>query len=110
FALSGAAQLARLPRDAVLINIARGTAVDEPALLDALRTGELAGAALDVFAREPLPSDSPFWDMPNVLVTPHSMSTAANENARLTDLFCENLRRHSNHDTLLNALDKRRGS
>ena len=93
----------------MLINIARGSAVDEPALLDALRTGELAGAALDVFAREPLPSDSPFWDMPNVLVTPHSMSTAANENARLTDLFCENLRAYSEGRPLRNVIDWERG-
>jgi phosphoglycerate dehydrogenase-like enzyme len=93
----------------VLINIARGTIVDEAALIDALRSGRLAGAALDVFAREPLPGDSPLWDMSNVLVTPHSMSTALDENQRLTDLFCDNLRRYLDDEPLRNVVDKVRG-
>src|SRR5581483_8598349 len=63
-------------------------------MCEALRTGELGCAALDVFRKEPLPAESPLSDMPNVLVTPHSMSTAYTENAWLTDLFCENLRRY----------------
>jgi glyoxylate/hydroxypyruvate reductase A len=105
----GADELAQLKPSAVLINIARGTIVDEPALIDALQAGRLAGAALDVFAREPLPVDSPLWTMPNVLVTPHSMSTARSENERLTDLFCDNLRRYVNGEPLRNVVDKVRG-
>jgi glyoxylate/hydroxypyruvate reductase A len=105
----GAAQLATLKPNAVLINIARGTIVDEAALLEALRVGRLGGAALDVFSREPLPTDSPLWDMPNVLVTPHSMSTAWTENDWLTDLFCDNLRRYLNGEPLRNQVDKIRG-
>jgi glyoxylate/hydroxypyruvate reductase len=107
--LVGTRELAVLKPGAVLINIARGTIVDESALTEALRSGRLAGAALDVFTREPLPADSPLWDMPNVLVTPHSMSTACDENERLTDLFCDNLRRYLKGEPLRNQIDKVRG-
>jgi phosphoglycerate dehydrogenase-like enzyme len=107
--LIGAGELARMKPGAVLINIARGTIVDEAALIEDLRSGRLAGAALDVFSREPLPADSPLWDMPTVLVTPHSMSTACNENERLTDLFCDNLRRYLTSAPLRNQVDKVRG-
>jgi D-2-hydroxyacid dehydrogenase (NADP+) len=63
--------LAAMKRGAYLVNLARGGVLDERALVDALRDGRLAGAALDVFAREPLPENSPFWDMDNVIVTQH---------------------------------------
>lgn len=89
--LIGAAEFAALPRGAYFINIARGKVVEEPALIEALQSGQLSGAALDVFETEPLPPDSPFWDMSNVLVTPHSASTVYQENGRLIDLFLENL-------------------
>ncbi len=101
----GADELALLPEGAILINISRGALVNEPALVDALRSGHLGAAGLDVFAEEPLPQDSPLWEMPNVLVSPHSGSTSDRENRRLTDLFCENLRRFLTGDPLLNALD-----
>jgi len=107
--LLGAAELANMRRGAVLINIARGSVVDEPALIEALHSGHLAGAALDVFATEPLPADSPLWDMPNVLVTPHSMSTTTTENERLTALFADNLRRYVAGEPLRNVIDKVRG-
>ena len=103
--LLGAEELALLPRGAVVINVGRGAVVDEPALIAALRSGHLGGAALDVFEREPLPPDSPLWAMPNVLVSPHSGSTNDRENARLTNLFCENLRRYLSGEPLLNVLD-----
>jgi phosphoglycerate dehydrogenase-like enzyme len=105
----GAAQLTELKPDAVLINIARGTIVDEHALVEALRAGRLGGAALDVVSREPLATESPLWDLPNVLVTPHSMSTASTENEWLTDLFCDNLRRYLKGEPLRNQVDKLRG-
>ena len=82
-----------LKPDAVLVNIARGSAVDEAALVAALLSGRLAFAALDVFRTEPLPADSPLWDFENVLISPHSASTVAEENERLTELFCRNLAR-----------------
>jgi phosphoglycerate dehydrogenase-like enzyme len=68
----GAERLALLPRHAWLVNVGRGDTVDEAALVEALRTGVIAGAALDVFATEPLPTDSPLWSLPNVLVSPHA--------------------------------------
>lgn len=77
---------------AILINIARGTLVDEAAMIVALRSGRLAFAALDVFDTEPLSADSPLWGMQNVLVSPHSASTVATENERITEVFCHNLR------------------
>jgi len=107
--LIGARELSVMRRGAVLINIARGKVVDESALVEALRSGQIGGAALDVFAQEPLPAESPLWDLPNVLVSPHSASTADSENAKLTDLFCENLRRYREGRPLVNLFDRVRG-
>jgi phosphoglycerate dehydrogenase-like enzyme len=107
--LLDARRLQLLKSSAVLINIARGSVVDEPALIRALQTGQLAGAALDVVASEPLAPESPLWDLPNVIITPHSMSTAHDENARLTDLFCDNLQRYLANQPLRNQIDKTRG-
>jgi glyoxylate/hydroxypyruvate reductase A len=106
--LIGKAELEILPEGAVLINIARGSVVDQPALIDALRSGHLSGAALDVFEAEPLPPDDPLWSMPNVIVSPHSASTADSENWKLTRLFCNNLRRFLAGESLLNVLDTER--
>jgi len=86
-----AAALRSLKPGAVLVNIARGQLVDESALIDALRSGRRAFAALDVFEVEPLPAGNPLWDLDNVLVSPHSASTEGGENARITDIFCHNL-------------------
>lgn len=101
----GKNELAALPQGAVLINIARGALIVENELIAALKSGHLAGAGLDVFATEPLPEDSPFWTMPNVLVSPHSASTSDKENSLITDLFCENIKRYLNGKPLLNVLD-----
>jgi len=95
-----------LPRTAWLINVSRGALVDEPALLEALQTGRLAGAVLDVFGEEPLPPDSPWWDAPNVIVTPH----ASGQTLRFFDeLVVENVRRYLAGEPLLNPVDPERG-
>ena len=101
----GSDELAALPRGSALINIGRGALVDEVALVEALRSGHLGGAYLDVFAEEPLPLESPLWSMPNVLVSPHSASTSDRENSRLVELFCENLRRYLADEPMLNVLE-----
>jgi len=93
---------------AVLINIARGAVVEEPALLAALDSGRLSHAALDVAAVEPLPADSPLWTHQNVTIYPHSASTSERENERLVELFSDNLRRYLAGEPLLNQLDTER--
>jgi len=90
---------------AVFVNVGRGTAVEEDALVDALRDGTLAGAALDVFVEEPLPDDSPLWDLENVIVAPHGVALVEAEEPRIVDLFIDNLRRHRAGEPLRNALD-----
>jgi phosphoglycerate dehydrogenase-like enzyme len=106
--LIGARELALLPQGAVLINIARGQVIDQNALIEGLQSGHLGGAALDVTDPEPLPEDSPLWDMPNVIISPHSASTADTENQKLTDLFIENLKRYLAGEEMLNVLDTER--
>ena len=101
----GAAELALLAPGAIIVNVARGALVDESALVDALESGHVGGAALDVFQEEPLSADSPFWTMPNVFVCSHSAGTSDRENERITDIFCENLRRYLAEEPLLNVLD-----
>ena len=101
----GAKELEMLPKGAVIINVSRGQVVDEMAMIDALKSGHLGGASLDVFAKEPLPADSPLWSMPNVVISPHSASNARDENKRLAQLFSENLKKYVNGEQLLNVLD-----
>lgn len=102
--LIGAEQIALMKPTARLINVGRGDLVDEPALVHALATGRLAGAALDVFAVEPLPDDSPLWDMPNVIVTAHDSGATAGSNDRAAGMFVENLGRYSRGEPLLNEV------
>ena len=107
--LIGARELALMRPGAVLVNVSRGPVVDEDALIDALRRRHLGGACLDVFATEPLPAASPLWDLDNVIVSPHSASTVAAENALLTDLFTDNLRRWLAGQPLRNVYDRTAG-
>jgi phosphoglycerate dehydrogenase-like enzyme len=108
--LLGAAEFAALKPGAVFVNIGRGAIVDENALLRGLREGRIAFAALDVFRDEPLPPDSPFWDLPNVLINPHSASTVVTENSKLTELFIRNLGHYlaGELDQMSPVLDKKR--
>ncbi|MDR7417640.1 MAG: D-2-hydroxyacid dehydrogenase [Armatimonadota bacterium] len=94
---------------AVLINVGRGQVVHEDALIDALRTGVIAGAGLDVFEREPLPADSPLYDMENVIITPHVAGASHTYYERAIPLFCENLRRYLDGRPMLNVVDPVRG-
>ena len=89
---------------AYLINTARGGVVDEAALIDALRTGHLGGAYLDVFETEPLPDESPLWTMPNVLVTPHASDNVLGWPRRFAELFADNLDRWRAGRPLLNRV------
>jgi len=107
--LIGQAELGLLRPGAVVVNISRGQVVDEAALTEHLASGHLGGACLDVFDTEPLPESSPLWEMPNVLVSPHSASTVAAENRLLTDLFIDNLGRWLAGQPLRNTFDKAAG-
>jgi phosphoglycerate dehydrogenase-like enzyme len=93
-----------LKPNAILVNVGRGPVVDEEALIDALRTKRILGAALDVFTTEPLPADSPLWELDNVIVSPHTAALSIHENARIVELFCENLRRFLAGEELLTRI------
>jgi phosphoglycerate dehydrogenase-like enzyme len=103
--LIDAATIAHMRPECVFVNVGRGGVVDEAALADALRDGRLAGAALDVFQREPLPPDSPLWGLQNVLVSPHGAALSAHENQRIVALFCDNLRRFLTGEPLINTVE-----
>jgi phosphoglycerate dehydrogenase-like enzyme len=90
---------------AYLINVARGAVVEEPALLDVLRRGAIAGAGLDHFYDDPLPADSPFWDLPNVLITPHTAGETQKYESNVVDILLETLARLQRGQTdLLNEV------
>jgi glyoxylate/hydroxypyruvate reductase len=105
----GARQIGLLRPDAIVVNVARGPVIDQPALTAALSAGRLAGACLDVFAVEPLPPGDPLWALENVLISPHSASTVDTENAALVDLFIDNLDRFRAGSQLRNRYDPLRG-
>jgi phosphoglycerate dehydrogenase-like enzyme len=107
--LIGEAELRSMKPTAYLINIARGSVVDEDALIRALEEHWIAGAGLDVFATEPLSPDSKLWGLPNFVYTPHVGGALENYNAVATRLFCENLRRYLGGKRLLNLVDKKKG-
>jgi phosphoglycerate dehydrogenase-like enzyme len=105
----GGAELRAMKRTAFLINIARGSVVDEAALVAALREGVIAGAALDVFDAEPLPADSPLWALPNVILTPHVAGEPADYARRVADVFIDNVARWRRREPLRNVVDFERG-
>lgn len=108
--LVSAERLRRLKPGAYLLNVGRGSTVDEPALIAALQSGHLAGAALDVTAVEPLPADSPLWQMENVIISPHTSGRSPEANAdRRTAIFCDNLRRYLAGQPLVNLVDLQAG-
>lgn len=101
----GATELGRMKPTAYLINVARGPIVDERALIAALRDGQIAGAALDVFEVEPLPPEHELWTLPNVVITPHTAPASPWHIKRGTDLFVQNLRRYVAGEPLVNVVD-----
>lgn len=102
-----AARLARMKPSAILVGISRGGVIDEPALIAALHEGRIAAAALDVFEEEPLPTDSPLWDMDNVLITPHAAGGSQYEASTICDIFKENVGRYLRGEfPLQNQVDK----
>ncbi len=105
FRLIDGAALARMRPGAIFCNVARGSLVDEEALLEALRSGRLAAAILDVTAQEPLPASSPLWDAPNLLLSPHSSASIDGYVDAVYELFCENLQRFLSGRALRNQVD-----
>ena len=89
----------------VFVNVGRGGVVDEEALIQSLEDRRIAGAALDVFATEPLSPESPLWDLPNVLISPHTAALAESENERIVELFQKNLRLYLEEQSLFNRVD-----
>src|SRR5215469_535648 len=107
--LIDAAALARLKPGAVLIDVSRGGVVRQAALIEALESGKLKGAALDVFETEPLPAENPLWDTANVIITPHCSSVYEGWDLRSVEMFCDNLDRWKRGEKLNNIVDPRRG-
>ncbi|NUU24936.1 MAG: D-2-hydroxyacid dehydrogenase [Streptomycetaceae bacterium] len=105
--LFSADEFARMKKTALLVNMSRGAVVDQDALVKALHAGEIAGAGLDVTDPEPLPSDSPLWDAPNVLITPHRTPPVPDRTQRSIDIIVENIRRYRDGEPLMNRLTER---
>ncbi|MFC2035929.1 D-2-hydroxyacid dehydrogenase [Chloroflexota bacterium] len=104
--LIGGKELRTMKSTAYLINIARGNVIDEGALIKALEEGWIAGAGLDVFAEEPLPSNSRLWELPNVIFSPHVSGDTEDEFEMATELFMRNLKHYLDGISLLNLVDK----
>jgi phosphoglycerate dehydrogenase-like enzyme len=107
--MMNATALSAMKPTAWLINVARGGLVDERALLNALQDGTIGGAVLDTFRDEPLTASSPFYDLPNVIVTPHTSWSSGRVLDRSVELFCDNLRRYASGEPLLNVVDPAAG-
>ncbi|MEQ3549371.1 D-2-hydroxyacid dehydrogenase [Pseudonocardia nematodicida] len=105
----GEAEFRRMKPGAHFICISRGGVADDDALLTALREGWIAGAGIDAHGVEPLPPDSPFWDLPNVILTPHNGTSRAETRQRGVDVFCANLARHLDGRPLTNEIDRSTG-
>lgn len=107
--LIGASELRAMKPSAFLVNIARGSIVDQPALVEALQTGVIAGAGLDVTAEEPLPPNNPLWTMPNVILSPHISGSSNRYSRRFTDLFLRNLALYRSGQPMVNVVRADRG-
>lgn len=94
-----------MKKNAILINVGRGTVIDQDALIDALKAGHIAGAGLDVVTPEPLPYDNPLWSMPNVIITPHTAYVSAYNLERRMQIFKDNFKRFLNGERMMNKVD-----
>jgi phosphoglycerate dehydrogenase-like enzyme len=97
--------LAAVKPGITIVNVGRGTTVDEPALIDALADGRVGLAVLDVTYSEPLAADSPLWDLPNVVIAPHTAAISPHEPRLITELFADNARRLLDGEELRNRVD-----
>ena len=109
YRMIGREELAQMKSSAYLVNVARGGIIDEDALAQSLKTGRLAGAGLDVCEVEPLPADSPLWEAPNFILTPHVAGWAASRPQKMLEFFCTNLERYLKGETPLHVADPKRG-
>jgi phosphoglycerate dehydrogenase-like enzyme len=107
--LFGKKEFSLFKRGAVYVNVGRGTTNDENALVEALKSGQLAAALLDVTAIEPLPKESPLWDMENVIITPHYAGARSDYAAMAMEITLENLKRYNKSQPLRNLVDKKAG-
>jgi len=102
--LMSARRLALLPKGACVLNVSRGEVIDEAAMIASLQSGHLAGAYLDVFEQEPLPAESPLWDLPNVIITPHNSTSSSGNEKRVFDCFVQILEQWANQTPLTNEV------
>lgn len=102
-------ELALMKPTAYLINVTRGGIIDEPALVEALKSGKIAGAGLDVVEKEPLAPDSPLWDAPNLIITSHRAGASQHRPRKIFEFFMSNLERYFHGEKPVNVIDKRRG-
>ncbi len=107
--LIGETELRAIKPTSYIINVARGPIIKQDVLIQALKEGWIAGAALDTFDQEPLPPESELWDLPNVVISPHFAGFRERMSTLLAELFCDNLRRFLNGKELINVVDKKRG-
>jgi phosphoglycerate dehydrogenase-like enzyme len=107
--IMAAKEFGLMKQSSVYVNVGRGPTTDEAALINALKTGQIAAALLDVTAEEPLPEDSPLWHMDNVIITPHYAGTSPDYSSKAMEITLENLKRYNNGETLINLLNKNEG-
>lgn len=105
YQMIGEKEFSAMKKTSVFINMSRGDTVDEAALINALKTGEIAGAGLDVFHEEPLPAASPLWQMDNVIITPHMAGKSPHYMTRAMEIFCDNLLAYRRGETFPNMID-----
>ncbi len=105
YQMIGEKEFCAMKKTSIFINMSRGDTVDEAALINALKTGEIAGAGLDVFHDEPLPATSPLWQMDNVIITPHMAGKSPHYMTRAMEIFCDNLLAYRRGETFPNIID-----